>query len=929
MVVYHGGDRLDGGVQREERFRRGREERFGIRQPKRGRHSRTGPRQQLLPSADITLMDCSWDPTKGPCCKKKCNQLWDPVAVQSLRRACSQAGRDSYERGAFINARHYTASYGATRQTYHLDHPDILKQSGPKQVPQPGELVPCCQKFFKWSLAVSGNLIHGTRQSPRQVSANGQVFRKRVRDEPKWTLAKRWLVEESYVADKQPDNDHCHLPFSNRAAVHRSYVNHLDMRNRGDSISQKYFLKGWRTDKETKHIKVRKWMRFAQCTVCLKHREKRDKERNKEERRILDLAFLEHVRDVKRERGGYYLRRRNAVEHPDDSLSLIIDGADQSKFHLPYHREVDHRTQGKFKIKLHVHGLLSHGRDAMAYFCPPYLKQGANSTIEIIHRYVTRLTSGGATLPPVLFLQLDNTARQNKNKYLIGYLGLLVHYGVFTTILLSFLPVGHTHEDIDQFFSCIAKALYLEDSVSRIALKRIIEAAFTMKRDDTVTGKRVPVRKVAEPAAEAEGPATDDEASEPQSTSGVTAENMDLCANISEFLEPHVKKVDSISKYFQFRIWVAGRGDQRQPVYARRGDSHMDGRRQSQYQGKTEYSLHEPIFNNTPETKLFLDQPPFEGVPDAQHETERAAGEREDDLAIRLGRKTKAKRRLESDINKQIAEHDYDPEEVTDLRAMLRNCLLDPTELDLAFHWDTTIYTRSFTALRARVAKTPSDSVKLLMRLSQKYPVSTPIAAMGSELQDDGGSKPQVWFGKILSWLIKDAEGGKHVAAEVHFMTETNESGHKSYTYDVARHVDRSVLHIWPEAIIEGYKHNEWFLPHKKGRSITLSATGVKARSYYAAKVALEELEERGEGEEDGDVLTNEEVQQVMEEGLNQECGDLSSLQDRSFSNDEDGEDSEDSEEHEEEVVAPKRRRKHSKKKKKKKEKKKKKARKT
>ena len=42
---------------------------------------------------------------------------------------------------------------------------------------------------------------------------------------------------------------------------------------------------------------------------------------------------------------------------------------------------------------------------------------------------------------------------------MMAYLGALVDSGVFGRIVLSFLPVGHTHEDIDQMFSTFSKAL--------------------------------------------------------------------------------------------------------------------------------------------------------------------------------------------------------------------------------------------------------------------------------------------------------------------------------------------------------------------------------------------------------------------------------------------------------------------------------------
>ena len=56
----------------------------------------------------------------------------------------------------------------------------------------------------------------------------------------------------------------------------------------------------------------------------------------------------------------------------------------------------------------------------------------------------------------------------------MAFLSLLVEAGTFRKIIVSFLPVGHTHEDIDQFFSRIAMALRRNDAHSRLELERII-----------------------------------------------------------------------------------------------------------------------------------------------------------------------------------------------------------------------------------------------------------------------------------------------------------------------------------------------------------------------------------------------------------------------------------------------------------------------
>ena len=62
------------------------------------------------------------------------------------------------------------------------------------------------------------------------------------------------------------------------------------------------------------------------------------------------------------------------------------------------------------------------------------------------------------TVNPTLYLQLDNCS-ENKNKVLFGFLSGLVHRQVFEEIYVDFLMAGHTHENIDQFFSIISSWL--------------------------------------------------------------------------------------------------------------------------------------------------------------------------------------------------------------------------------------------------------------------------------------------------------------------------------------------------------------------------------------------------------------------------------------------------------------------------------------
>ena len=84
--------------------------------------------------------------------------------------------------------------------------------------------------------------------------------------------------------------------------------------------------------------------------------------------------------------------------------------------------------------------------------------------IEILHRTLLVMKNTYARknvpLPGVLRIQLDNCVRENKNKYYLAFLCDLVWRDVFHTIIVSFLPVGHTHYDPDQVFSRLSVAFH-------------------------------------------------------------------------------------------------------------------------------------------------------------------------------------------------------------------------------------------------------------------------------------------------------------------------------------------------------------------------------------------------------------------------------------------------------------------------------------
>ena len=87
------------------------------------------------------------------------------------------------------------------------------------------------------------------------------------------------------------------------------------------------------------------------------------------------------------------------------------------------------------------------------------LLRGKSRCMDILKLIESEAQIGAIPFPKKLYLQLDNSTKDSKNKYLMALLSLLTAKGVFKEIQVGFLLVGYTHEDIDAYFSHLSKAL--------------------------------------------------------------------------------------------------------------------------------------------------------------------------------------------------------------------------------------------------------------------------------------------------------------------------------------------------------------------------------------------------------------------------------------------------------------------------------------
>lgn len=161
----------------------------------------------------------------------------------------------------------------------------------------------------------------------------------------------------------------------------------------------------------------------------------------------------DHLKMDTSQRREYYMKKGTSILYPDQSCSIIMDGEDKSAFGRP-HFVVKMKNERDHSLKVLLLGILELRTVNMLHLFTMMEEHetGSNNVIGALHRFLTECVISGA-LPPKLYMQFDNCTRENKNRLLFAYLERLIAWRLFTEIEVGFVPISHTHEDIDQAFS--------------------------------------------------------------------------------------------------------------------------------------------------------------------------------------------------------------------------------------------------------------------------------------------------------------------------------------------------------------------------------------------------------------------------------------------------------------------------------------------
>ena len=154
---------------------------------------------------------------------------------------------------------------------------------------------------------------------------------------------------------------------------------------------------------------------------------------------------------------------------------MIGDAMDQMKCHVPHFLHSFKAWDEAEKVRMQFGAVIMHGVGTRMFAWDKELGKDSNLWATLFLRCFTDECdrrakdiddkTGKPVLPPpeVVYIQCDN-AGDNKNKQLFRLAEMLVKTGAARKVKISFLPVGHTHEDVDACFGAGSHVLCRHDA---------------------------------------------------------------------------------------------------------------------------------------------------------------------------------------------------------------------------------------------------------------------------------------------------------------------------------------------------------------------------------------------------------------------------------------------------------------------------------
>ena len=180
------------------------------------------------------------------------------------------------------------------------------------------------------------------------------------------------------------------------------------------------------------HIVIPKVQKFAKCGKCHSFKLALHKHMLWSQRVAIIADFSKHLTIQEKQRAVYLHRSNLSKTYPDQYLCLTMDGMTQTACLTPSFREPVHNIEEK-SLQRRVIGVMMHGHKPArpCFYLDERFSHDADTTTTVL---LHAIAAHEGPLPPVLFLQIDNTASENKNKIFLAIAATLQRLGLFKEV---------------------------------------------------------------------------------------------------------------------------------------------------------------------------------------------------------------------------------------------------------------------------------------------------------------------------------------------------------------------------------------------------------------------------------------------------------------------------------------------------------------
>ena len=162
----------------------------------------------------------------------------------------------------------------------------------------------------------------------------------------------------------------------------------------------------------------------------------------------------EHIMYITKDRQMYRQRADTSIKQPFLKMSVITDKS--GAFQLPQHHPMPKEWANINLLQASFVGFINHGlnKKELVFFKETDYVADSDFYISLLFHHLKEslLSIKAENRPQTLYLQVDNSAAEGKNQYLLQFAALLVQNDWFEEVYIHYLQPRHTHKDIDRLF---------------------------------------------------------------------------------------------------------------------------------------------------------------------------------------------------------------------------------------------------------------------------------------------------------------------------------------------------------------------------------------------------------------------------------------------------------------------------------------------